>query len=159
MGPGHTSMAMCSWMVMAKLFPFRTVIGLRKRIGATKREKKKNYREFKKKTIASVGLSYFQVSCWRSAYSLNEVSQEKKANFIVTMQIQNTITQNSGSSSSPSSNNALSGHEVWLLFFPLTQSLCCRKQVLIWQQDPLSSWYSGSPRVTVLQGVGSCVFS
>lgn len=28
MGPGQTSMAMCSWMVMPKRFPFRTVIGL-----------------------------------------------------------------------------------------------------------------------------------
>lgn len=152
MGPGHTSMAMCSWMVMAKLFPFRTVIGLRKR-------KKNNYREFLKKSIASVGLPYFQVSCWRSAYSLNEESQGKNDNFIVTMQIQNTSTQNTGLSSSLSSNNALSGHKVWLLFFPLTQSLCSKKQVLIWQQDPLSSWYSGSPQVTVLQRVGSCVFS
>ncbi|TNN64126.1 hypothetical protein EYF80_025624 [Liparis tanakae] len=27
-GPGQTSMAMCSWMEMAKRFPFRTVIAL-----------------------------------------------------------------------------------------------------------------------------------
>lgn len=33
MGPGHTSMAMCSWMVMAKLFPFRTVMGLEEQRG------------------------------------------------------------------------------------------------------------------------------
>lgn len=64
------------------------------------------------------GSPYFQVSCWRSACSLSEEFQEKDADFIFGIQIQNTATQSSGSSSSSNSTNVLRGNEDRLLPIP-----------------------------------------
>lgn len=58
-----------------------------------------------------VGSPYFQVSCWQSACSLREEFQEKDADFIFGIQIQNTATQSFGSSSSSNSTNVLRGYE------------------------------------------------